>query len=125
MDCKFGDISYVVKFYARTRTQYNAMYDKLCTLDKDKLHVCCVQTQRLNHVETEGFSFCGDKTEVIGTAVLNKEFYEMLVLACRNIEKKVDDNGNISSIENLVTIEQKESMLTNLMKIKKVHLSSI
>ena len=55
MDDEFGDISYVVKFYARTRSQYNAIYDKLCTLDRDKLPVICVQTQTLNHVENDNF----------------------------------------------------------------------
>ena len=55
MDCQSGDISYVVKFFARTRTQYDEIYEKLCTLDRDKLPVCCVQTQRLNHVEIDDF----------------------------------------------------------------------
>ena len=72
MDYEFGDISYVVKFYARTRPQYNAIYDKLCTLDIAKLHVCCVQTQRLNHIGNEEHSFIGHKTKIIGTAILNR-----------------------------------------------------
>ena len=55
MDCESGDISYTVKFYARTRQQYNAIYDKLCTLDRAKLSVIYVQTQMLNHVETDDF----------------------------------------------------------------------
>ena len=71
MDCESGDISYVVKFFARTRKEYDEIYDKLCTLDRDKLPVCCVQTQRLNNVETDDFSFSRNETEVIGTAVLN------------------------------------------------------
>ena len=100
----------------------------MCTLNIDKLHVCCVQTQRLNHVETDNFSFCGDEIEVIGMAVLNKESYEILVLYCRNIDnslEKIDNNGAISSIENSVTIEQILSLQINLMTVKKVHLLSI
>ena len=60
-------------------------------------------------METDDFSFCGHETEVIGTAVLNKEFYEMLVLSCNNshnCSEKVDNNGTISSNEKLITIDK-------------------
>ena len=56
------------------------MYDKLCTLDEAKLPVCCVQVRRLNTVENDDFLLCGDGTKFIGTAVLNKEFCEILVI---------------------------------------------
>ena len=93
----------------QARPQHNAIHDKLCTLDGDKLPVCCVQTQMLNQDETDNFSFCGHETEVIGIAVLNKKICDLLVLSCRDIEnsyEKVDDNDNISSNEKIVTIEQ-------------------
>ena len=110
MDAEFGDISYVVKFYARTRPQYNAIYDKLCTIDRDKLPVCCVQTRRHDNVENDDFSLCGDQTEVIGTAVLNQEFYEMLLISCKMIDESDDQNNEsstVSSIENSLSIETK------------------
>ena len=84
MDGEFGDISYVVKFYARTRPQYNAIYDKLCTLDIYKLYLCCVLTQRPNTVENDDNLLCGNKNKVIASVVINKEFYEILVISTKN-----------------------------------------
>ena len=67
------------KYLARTKPQYNA---KFCTLDRDELPVWYVQTRRLNPVKNDDHSFCGDENKVVGTTVLNKEFYEMLVISC-------------------------------------------
>lgn len=110
MDSQSGDISYVVKFYARTRPQYNNIYDKLCTIDRAKLPVCCVQTRRLDTVDNDDFSLCGDETEVIGTAVLNQEFYEMLQISCKktdNSDDQINESSTVLSVENSLTIETK------------------
>ena len=81
MNGGFGDISHVVNFFARTKPQHNVMYDKFCTLDRDELPACCVHTRMLNTVENDDYSICGDENEVIGTVLLNKEFYEILVIS--------------------------------------------
>ena len=102
MNFESGDISYIVKFYARTRQQHNDIYDKSCALDRSKMPVICVETQRLNNTENDDFSFRGYKTEVIGTDILNKEFYEMLLLSCNHIDKTIqiiDDNCDTSLVD--------------------------
>ena len=53
------------------------------------------------------FSLSGGKTEFIGTATLNKEFYEILVISCKKIDncvEEIDDAGTMSSADNSVTI---------------------
>ena len=70
-------------------------------LIEQKKPVICVEKQRLNNTETDDFSLCGDETEVIGTAILNKGFYEILLLSCNHIDKSIeiiDDNCNTSSV---------------------------
>ena len=84
--------------YKRIRNRYNTIYEKLCTLDREKLPACCVHTQRNNTVDNELSSLCGDKNEVIGTYVLNNNLCEILELSCNTIP---DDIGDIHDMNDM------------------------